>query len=1192
MNFNVDTSVLSEYNKAKIGSFQLALTKFSYIVVIGLLVVFNMLNFYSDEISVLLLNTLGIGSLMFCYFLSRKRRFLWSKILSNATYLILLVYYNHLFSKDIGLYFLYISAIVVTLFLWKKKHHYFDMSILVLYGIFGVLTVSEVWIFSEPKRLLPNDKMYFILSAVTSTLVIFLVIVKALRLYYLLFSIQKSQSVLLSNTFRHFPGLVYLIDHTYAIIYNNENYQTELKNIFGKIPKSGDSLLDYIAPMEVQSVKSAISKSLKVGEIREEKLIKFHNYGSIWVECFYNPIWDENDQFLGTLITLIDVTKIKNVQNRFAEASQFLDNSKDIFIKLDTEGRIEYSNQEAGLQLSKFNSNNKVPIEWNLPSIENIEFNSTELIVEIGERFYKFEINRNIDNGSVYIYGYEETEAIKATRLLNEQKIFFENIMSKLPSAVVVFDRLHRFVYLNEIAEPDAKLREYIIGQSESEYCKIKNKGESLIEKRQYYFNEVILTGKPIEWTEVSIENEVEKHVIKILRPVLDSSSEISHVIGHGYDVTDRIFLEKILKGQKDLTDLILDSIPIQVVLYNEKNEIVFKNFQTKQFINNYESKQNENLIHPGILFEKISSQLFQPHLEKTESTTLNIDFEKEIQFYDKLIFVNAGITSIRTHQHLYYLAFWQDISEQKEAEFKLKEQSNFIRKVIDADPNLIFVKNKSGVFTLANKATAILFGLDNPEEIMGRRVLDFHAVGKELEHFDVIDQEVIDKKVTIKLEEPFTLKDGSVRWFDTTKLPIERNFGEIHVLGISVDITERKRSEADLLEAKIDAENSSKAKSYFLSKMSHELRTPLNVITGYSELLKSDFEDKTVREYANLIVGSSSYLLEIINELLDFSRIETGKIILNEEPIELQILINELRNNLYFKSDEKKLKLTIDSNLDSDIKIITDRIRLMQILINLGYNAIKYTEKGEIKISVSIPEPINSNKILVRFVFTDTGIGIPEGKFEEIFYQYSQLNLKESSTHDGIGIGLAITKELVHLMGGKIQVNSKVGVGSRFVIDIPFKLDMDIQDKNSISISVDEEIAKLNDLTILIVEDNILNMTILNKIISKTGAKVIEAEDGVQAVEIFKNTKIDLILMDLNMPKMDGFECIRILRESNGSYQTGSDAPCIAVTADVYPETIQKTIYYGFDGYISKPISKSDLWRSIKSVLASKTSA
>jgi signal transduction histidine kinase/CheY-like chemotaxis protein len=392
-------------------------------------------------------------------------------------------------------------------------------------------------------------------------------------------------------------------------------------------------------------------------------------------------------------------------------------------------------------------------------------------------------------------------------------------------------------------------------------------------------------------------------------------------------------------------------------------------------------------------------------------------------------------------------------------------------------------------------------------------------------------------------------------------------------------NITEKKIAEQELKIYKANVENAAKAKARFLSSMSHELRTPLNGIIGTSNLVLTEPNlPATIIHHVNVLRYSSEHMLGIINDILDFSKIDAGKLELKKQSFNLKECLDNTVQSFYVQFKNKKIDFifSADDQL-KDINIISDEVKLSQIINNLLSNALKFTTEGSITLNVKI-KTIDDFTSTVLFEVKDTGIGIPKEKQSEIFQGFAQVHTEESSRRfGGTGLGLTISERMVTKFGGKLEVESSMGEGSLFYFSIPFEnaREKEMNSTSEKTIGV-ENFADTKGLRVLVVEDNEINASILISFLRKWGILIKEAENGVHALELIKFHKFDLILMDLEMPEMDGYTAIKKIRE------TDTITPVLAFTATLLENMKSLISENGFNDYVLKPYRPAELKKKI----------
>ena len=390
-------------------------------------------------------------------------------------------------------------------------------------------------------------------------------------------------------------------------------------------------------------------------------------------------------------------------------------------------------------------------------------------------------------------------------------------------------------------------------------------------------------------------------------------------------------------------------------------------------------------------------------------------------------------------------------------------------------------------------------------------------------------------------------------------------------------DITPIKHTDAELTVFKESVEKAGRAKARFLSSMSHELRTPLNGIIGISNLMKSETGlSESIQKHIDVLLYSSEHMLGIINNILDFSKIDAGKQELKKQSFNLKKCIDNLAGSFDTQFKNKNIQLVIKQSLEfENLNILSDETKLSQVLSNLLSNALKFTLEGSVTLTVKIKK-LSEEKINVDFEVTDTGIGIPKDKQAEIFQGFAQVHSSELSRRfGGTGLGLTISEKLVAIFGGKLEVESEPDKGARFYFTLEFETALNTS--SAFDVPVAEDNADIRGIKVLVVEDNEINAKILKSFLKKWEVQVKEAGNGVHALEILKYHQFDLILLDLEMPEMDGYTAIKIIR------QTDKTTPILAFTASLLENMDSILAEAGFNGYVLKPYRPAELKAKIE---------
>lgn len=464
--------------------------------------------------------------------------------------------------------------------------------------------------------------------------------------------------------------------------------------------------------------------------------------------------------------------------------------------------------------------------------------------------------------------------------------------------------------------------------------------------------------------------------------------------------------------------------------------------------------------------------------------------------------------------------------------------------------------------------------------------------VGKNTDRVEVQRiAEAFQNEVSVKSEVIFYRKNGTPYWVGLSIVPLKNKQGRTtHFVSIQRDITERKETEKALIEAREAAEQARLTESQFLANMSHEIRTPMNAVIGMTHLLFDANPDAKQLEYINALKFSADSLMGIISDILDLSKIGAGKLDFEQKQFNLYEMLKSLQKAFKFKLKGKKLNVvfTLDENVENDV--ISDPIRLNQILTNLLGNAGKFTLEGEIGVKMYILEQ-NNERYLLKFDVYDTGIGIETDKLDLVFENFKQANSQIHRKFGGTGLGLPIVKNLVELQGGDISVSSIIGEGTTFTFTLPFVNSgvhsemSDLEDDVMGNQLVDEGI--LESVKVLIAEDNLMNQKLISEIMKKWECDYEIAEDGQVAYDKLMENRYDIVLMDVNMPKMSGYEVAESIRgEANSPNRS---VPMIALTAAALQSEKEKVFSSGMNEFVSKPFVPVNLKRVMIQLLTGK---
>ncbi len=534
--------------------------------------------------------------------------------------------------------------------------------------------------------------------------------------------------------------------------------------------------------------------------------------------------------------------------------------------------------------------------------------------------------------------------------------------------------------------------------------------------------------------------------------------------------------------------------------------------------------------------------------------------------------------------QQLIYAAA-RDVTERKQTEETLAKERNLLRTLMDHLPDHVFVKDTASRFVTANSATLRTLGARSLAEVVGKTDFDFLPHETAAQTYQDEQTVVRTGEALLNREELLLNRTGQERWLLTTKLPLRDGAGAIvGLVGMSHDITGRKRVEAEWRRAKEAAEAASRAKSEFLARMSHEIRTPMNGILGMTDLALDTELTREQRECLQMVKDSADGLLTVINDILDFSKIEAGKLQLEAAPFPLRDSLDDTVRTLGLRAQQKGLELISRVAPDVPDVLVGDLGRLRQVVVNLVGNAIKFTEKGEVVVNVGLeslspPRAAGAGQASLRFSVSDTGIGIPANKLGSIFEPFEQVDGSVTRRYGGTGLGLAISSQLVGLMGGRLEVESTEGKGSRFTFTASFGLPAG---------AAAPEPVDVHGLPVLVVDDNAVSRQTLAEMLANWRLRPTAVGSGQAALEEMRRAAAagepyPLVILDSLMPQMDGFalaEQIRSRPELTGA------TIMLLVPAD-RPDAMARCKEAGISASVLKPVKQSELLNTILEVLS-----
>ncbi len=858
---------------------------------------------------------------------------------------------------------------------------------------------------------------------------------------------------------------------------------------------------------------------------------------------------------------------------------EFIQAVNDSYLSFERDKELmNHAFQESEIEYNQINESLKTEFELKKQSIANL-YDSLE-VLEDG--FDEIKHDDDVDD-LLFISKYLNKQIEKRKEFENNLSRTVEllkTLLANLPSGIKVEDENRKILYINQLYCEILNIKsntDDMVGLDCSllteEYknifvspTKFSNDADRYIKKRKVVTNSLLETidGRYLEqdFIPIFINNEYKGNLWKYT------------------DVTQRINIQTLLEQSEERNRLIMNSALNAILTIDKNGLITFWNDSAEKIF---------GWKREDVFGKKLIDTMFSE--ENTEATEIEIKHfikpgqELVLNKQIEVIGINKtgdefpiemSIIPVKQGKSIFFCAFIQDISKRKKAENNLKYQEEKYRNII-ANMNLGLIEvDNNEIIQFANQSFSDISGYET-NELIGKNPAEVFIFG---ENFEIMKTKNVVRKLGVSdvYQIPVKNKRGELKWWAISGAPNFDDQGNlVGTIGIHLDITDQKQLEIDLENEKIKAEEASKAKEAFLANMSHEIRTPLNAIIGFlRELEKQELTDLQKKYIENSSIASK-HLLAIINNILDISKIEAGEMSINDEAFIIENSIKNVVTVLQPKAEQKSIDLIInyDSNISKVLK--GDPLRIEQILFNLIGNSLKFTQKGEINVNCNlISEEINSEEICISIF--DTGIGMDKKFIDTIFKKFSQEDKKITRKFGGTGLGMAITKELVNLMNGRIEVESEKNIGTKIYIYLTFEKGNQENIKTALS---DKELTNIDGARILLVEDNDLNRMVAQNSLQYFNCKVVEAENGLEAVEILKANKFDIILMDIQMPEMDGIEATKVIRN-----KLNIKTPIIALTANAFKTEIEKCRKAGMDDYVTKPFDETILLETIAKLL------
>ncbi|MCX7708983.1 MAG: PAS domain S-box protein [Clostridia bacterium] len=916
-----------------------------------------------------------------------------------------------------------------------------------------------------------------------------------------------------------------------------------------------------------------------------------------WVVSLGAPYYDHEKQFAGYIGTVYDITGRKIAEDGLSRYKILSESTRDIIHFVDLDGRILDVNEAT---LKAYGYTKDEMLSMNISQLRAEGSITQEFLDKINHEGVFYETLHYRRDGSTFPVEISSQGAevggkrvlVSIIRDITERKEIEHALRESEQKYRSLFNVATDGIYLHEILNDDNYFSRIVevnditckrLGYTREELLNLHITQVNKSDDKEFYrkvFNEIITKGQytfdnihvtkdgrdiPVEINAHYYQANGKRYILSLARDMserrkaesaLRESEEKFRQLFH--NSTDAIFVQEIPEG----------NINGRLV---EVNDTACRMFgcSREDFFNKAPAD-----FDPGKDFEQLRNlmqNLFkQGHVtfERTGQTSDGRKIDLEI---------NAHVFNLKNKQMMIEIA--RDITERKKAEEKIrKSQEKYHSLFMNMFSSFTYNKailDESGKlvdfeYMEVNNAFAESIGLKR-EDIIGKRFTDLYPQYKnsDAKIFEIFSRAAIHGE-KVFIESYFSEILG--RWYNMAVYSPEKYY----FATISSDIHDRKTAQEELERAIEQAEIANKAKSEFLANMSHEIRTPINGIVGMIDLTM--LTELTYEQRDNLLTAKScaNSLMKIINDILDFSKMEAGKLQIDHINFEIKALVEEVFKTHTPYANEKGLELNYSFSSNIPQLLTGDPSRLKQILNNLIGNAVKFTEQGEVNISVK-RDRVTEESIELKFAVSDTGIGISEEEKERLFKTFSQVDGSITRRFGGSGLGLAISKQLVEMMDGRMWVESEKGKGSAFYFTIKFKTE---GNKREAVVPQSVENIASREANILLVEDNGVNQAVITRMLTKEGYRVDVANDGLEALKLHSEREYDLILMDIQMPNMDGVEATKRIREKEGPTK---HTAIIALTAYALQGDRERFLSAGMDEYLAKPVNFEELYKIIE---------
>lgn len=774
------------------------------------------------------------------------------------------------------------------------------------------------------------------------------------------------------------------------------------------------------------------------------------------------------------------------------------------------------------------------------------------------------------------------TDHVQTQEHLRNEKHYLQMLMDNIPDTIYFKDRNSRFTRINKAQALTLGLEhpDDAIGKCDADFFDKKHSAQAFDDEQKLMASGLPLINK-LEHIRTASGY---KYVTATKIPLFDKAKKCVGMVGVSRDVNREHLAEEELRREKELMNLLMDNIPDRIYFKDKDSRFIRANKAIALIF----GKENPEELYGKTDFDlhdpEHARQAFEDEQELMKSGIPLINkVESHIQDGSRVWETSTKIPLLDKNKEIIGLVgISRDFTKQKQLEEALAREKDLLQILMDNIPDYIYFKDAGSRYIRINKAVAESLQVKDINEAYGK--CDHNFFPKEYaDAFLAHEKEILatGNPIIGKIERSI-LPGGTPIWISTTKMPIKDDNGNITgFVGVSRNVTTEELTKQRFQIAKEKAEEANKAKSLFLANMSHEIRTPMNGVIGMADVLRRTKLDPTQKEYLDIIVKSGNTLLTIINDILDFSKIESGKMSLESCPVSIRNIVEEVADIQIIQANEKRIDLLTFVDADIPEFVNGDYVRIKQIVMNLVNNAIKFTARGEVFVSVEY-KGFDGQKHEILFKVRDSGIGIAKENQEKLFKSFSQVDTSTTRRFGGTGLGLAICQRLVQEMGGRFTLESEEGKGSEFSFTAKFDPATEQHETN-----IRFKTTSFTGLNVLIVDDNFTNRKIFREYLESWQVNVFEATNGRDALKQLqrpdeKRKQIDMALVDYQMAEMDGIELAGKIKAD--PLLKNIHLILLSSVTDAIPRNELKK--HGFEHYLNKPVKLKQLFNAVASVI------